>query len=249
MRARISKLSRPAQLIAAVAVLVIALGGTATAAKFITGAQIKDGTITGRDIKAGSIDASDLRSDAANALRGRDGVRGETGTTGPRGDTGARGEAGASGALGADGKTGPQGPKGDTGATGPQGPKGETGGQGPQGPTGADGSDATRLGVLDAHGSRLGDYVGLTSSGGGPGILTFLNDDNIYSINSVTGAYAFPTQNFYFEGSNCSGRAYVYVGSLVSPQIVFTRSDAVSGDPMYVPAGSTTQSINYHSYL
>jgi len=223
VRARISKLSRPAQLIAAVAVLVIALGGTATAAKFITGAQIKDGTITGRDIKAGSIDASDLRSDAANALRGRDGVRGETGTTGPRGDTGARGEAGASGALGADGKTGPQGPKGDTGATGPQGPKGETGGQGPQGPTGADGSDATRLGVLDAHGSRLGDYVGLTSS--------------------------FPTQNFYFEGSNCSGRAYVYVGSLVSPQIVFTRSDAVSGDPMYVPAGSTTQSINYHSYL
>ena len=66
----ISKLSRPAQLIAAVAVLVIALGGTATAAKFITGAQIKDGTITGRDIKAGSIDASDLRKGEAMPERG-----------------------------------------------------------------------------------------------------------------------------------------------------------------------------------
>src|SRR4051812_21134131 len=100
VRARISKLSRPAQLIAAVGILVFALGGTAAASRLITGAQIKNGTITGRDIKARSISASDLRRDAANALRGRDGIRGETGATGPRGETGATGPKGDTGANG-----------------------------------------------------------------------------------------------------------------------------------------------------
>jgi hypothetical protein len=168
--------------VGAVTVLVFSLGGTAAAARLITGAQIKDGSITGKDIKAGSLTASDLRGDAANALRGRDGLRGDTGAVGPRGETGAtgpKGDAGAAGVTGAkgatgvdgaggtDGARGPQGeigPQGPTGATGAQGPKGDTGDRGPQGPAGADGSDATRLGVLNADGDRLGDYLG---GGGG----------------------------------------------------------------------------------
>jgi collagen triple helix repeat protein len=163
MRARITKLSRPAQLTAAVAVLVIALAGTASAARLITGAQIKDGSITGRDIKAGSIGASNLRADAASALRGRDGApgatgaRGDTGPTGPRGDAGAqgvRGPKGDTGATGADGAAGiqgergvagPQGPKGDTGDAGARGATGPQGDTGPQGPAGAPGADQLTL--------------------------------------------------------------------------------------------------------
>jgi hypothetical protein len=223
VRARISKLSRPAQLIAAVGILVLALGGTATAARLITGAQIKDSTITGRDIKDGSISASDLRRDAADALRGRDGVRGETGATGPRGEPGA------------------------TGA------KGEPGATGPKGATGADGPDTTRLGVLDANGNRLGDYLSGTSANGVGLSLTFLNptDKRIYTINTNTGSYAVPTQEVYFKTNNCSGPGYVWAalnGNGPPPQNVFAQSGAQSpGDPMYVPA-DTQQTITSLSY-
>ena len=189
MRARISKLSRPAQLIAAVGVLVLALGGTATAARLITGAQIKDGTITGRDIKAGSISASDLRGDAANALRSRDGIRGETGATGPRGDTGAAGE----------GRT-RYGPKGRHGRSRPAG----------TGRCRRFGWDPT--GVFDADGNRLGDYLsGVTSPVGIGAALTFLNrnDDRVYSIDPGTGAYKFASVSFEFESTDCSGPGYV----------------------------------------
>jgi hypothetical protein len=204
--------------------LVLALGGTATAARLITGAQIKDGTITGRDIKARSITAADLRADAANALRGRDGVRGDTGATGPRGGTGATG------------------PKGGTGATGPKGD------------TGADGSDATRLGVLDAHGNRLGDYLsGTSASGVGPS-LTFLNpsDKRVYTIDTLTGAYAVPTQHVNFETNDCSGPGYLWQdakGYAPPPQNVFAQHGATSpGDPMYVTT-DTKQPITSRSSI
>ena len=43
-----------------VAALVLGLGGTATAAATITGAQIKNGTVTGKDVKDRSLSAADL---------------------------------------------------------------------------------------------------------------------------------------------------------------------------------------------
>jgi len=261
MRARIAKLSRPAQLAAAVAVLVLALGGTATAARLITGAQIKDGSITGRDIKNGSIGATDLRGDAANALRGRDGLRGETGATGakgdagavgPKGDTGAQGASGAKGDVGAPGADGARGPQGDVGPAGPQGPKGDagpagpkgdTGDRGPQGPAGADGSDATRLGVLDANGTRLGDYLDTSSTGD----VSFLTSaGRIYQVNMGTGAYNIPTQQIWYETSDCSGPGYVWT-SYWSPQTPLAKSGtANAGDPIYLPSGPP-KTITYHS--
>ena len=66
--------------------IVISSAATATAAKLITGAQIKNGTITGADIKNGSISAVDLAPDAARAgaagARGSDGAAGKDGLDG-----------------------------------------------------------------------------------------------------------------------------------------------------------------------
>lgn len=78
------------------AVLVLALGGTATAAATITGAQIKNGTVTGKDIKDRSLTAKDLAPGTIAAAGG--------GTPGPAGPAGPQGPAGPEG---------PQGPKGD----------------------------------------------------------------------------------------------------------------------------------------
>jgi len=72
----------PAALLAVV-VLVVALAGSATAAKLITGKQIKDGTVTtkdvkngslkGADVKNGSLRAADLAPNAKNEVRVHDG--------------------------------------------------------------------------------------------------------------------------------------------------------------------------------
>ena len=48
-------------LVLALAVLVVGLAGGATAAKLITGAQIKDATITSKDVKDGTLAQKDLK--------------------------------------------------------------------------------------------------------------------------------------------------------------------------------------------
>jgi hypothetical protein len=70
--------------------LLLATAGTATAARLITGKDIKNGTITRKDLSKA------LRAQLAKA-----GTPGPTGNAGPKGDTGS------------------QGPKGDTGPQGP----------------------------------------------------------------------------------------------------------------------------------
>ncbi len=69
--------------------LVIATAGTATAARLITGKQIKDGSIAQRDL------AKPVRVQLAKA-----------GKPGPKGDPGAKGEPGAAGSPGAAGPAG-----------------------------------------------------------------------------------------------------------------------------------------------
>lgn len=67
----------------ALALAVVGIAGTAGAAKFITGA----------DIKNGSIGPRDLSRAARRALRGRAGPTGPTGPTGPAGAQGPAGPA------------------------------------------------------------------------------------------------------------------------------------------------------------
>ena len=84
----------------AVLVLVLTLGGTAAAAKLITGKQIKDG----------SIGAADLSKKAKKSLKGKTGAPGSTGAAGAKGEAGAAGAAGAKGDAGAAGAAGLTGP-------------------------------------------------------------------------------------------------------------------------------------------
>ena len=82
-RTRMPKLTS-AHLIAAVA-LVLAMGGSATAAAMITGAQVKNGSLTGQDIKNRSLGLKDIgKSDIAD-LQGPRGERGPVGPMGPAG--------------------------------------------------------------------------------------------------------------------------------------------------------------------
>jgi hypothetical protein len=77
-----------------VATVVLLAAGTATAAKLITGKDVKDHSITGRDIKRASIPLSALRSTPS-------------GPAGPPGASGAQGQRGAPGMVGAEGPAGP----------------------------------------------------------------------------------------------------------------------------------------------
>ncbi len=81
--------------VVAVAAVVLACAGSATAAKVITGKQIKNSSITSADIKNNSLVEGDFKSGELPA--------------------GARGPQGAQGAQGAPGLRGPQGVNGTNG--------------------------------------------------------------------------------------------------------------------------------------
>lgn len=86
--------------IIAALVCVLALGGTATAAKLITGKSVKNGSLTGKDIKNRSVKAKDISKGAKSALRGPKGAKGDAGPAGPKGATGATGAKGDQGTAG-----------------------------------------------------------------------------------------------------------------------------------------------------
>ena len=89
---------RAGMVLAFVLGLVVATAGTAAAAKLITGAQIKDGTIGKKDL------SKSVRTQLA-----------KVGAQGPKGDTGApgsKGDPGTNGTNGTNGGKGDQGPRG-----------------------------------------------------------------------------------------------------------------------------------------
>jgi len=68
----------PAMVVAVIA-LIVAMGGTAAAAGYITGAAIKDNTLTSRDVRNGSLSGRDLHANTVTGsnirngtIRGRD---------------------------------------------------------------------------------------------------------------------------------------------------------------------------------
>jgi hypothetical protein len=91
------------------AVVVLALiavgGGSATAAKLLTGKQIKNSSLTGADIRDRSLTAADFKG----ALPSDTSVSGRNGAPGPKGDPGAAGGPGAKGERGAPGAPGASG--------------------------------------------------------------------------------------------------------------------------------------------
>ena len=79
-------------MLVAIAAVVLASAGSATAARLITGKQIKNGSITSTDVKNGSLVRGDFKSGKLPS-----GPRGAQGAPGPRGPQGARGAAGTNG--------------------------------------------------------------------------------------------------------------------------------------------------------
>ena len=169
--------------------LAVGLAGSATAAKLITGSDIKNGSLTSADVKNGSLTARDLSRATRDGLAG---AEGDTGAAGPQGPAGQKGDSGAAG---------PQGPKGDTGAAGPQGPKGDTGDRGPAGPAGSDGGwfprgfFITNKSVgLTASGADFGPY----SDGGAAGgslLYTGMNGKKLSQITALAYTFRYITSN------------------------------------------------------
>jgi hypothetical protein len=92
------------------------VGGTATAAKLITGADVKDASLTGADVRNGSLAGVDIRNGSVAAADLTPAVRRQlarAGSAGPVGAPGPAGADGAPGAPGADGAAGPSGAPGD----------------------------------------------------------------------------------------------------------------------------------------
>lgn len=89
---------RTATMLAFALGLVIATAGTATAAKLITGKQIKDRSITERDLSASVIAKLDRKPGTGPA-----GPAGPVGPSGPAGEKGATGDRGVTGEKGAPG--------------------------------------------------------------------------------------------------------------------------------------------------
>lgn len=111
------------------ALLVVGFGGAgAQAAKWITGADIKNGSLTGADVKNRSLTGADVKDGSLGAKKLSEGVQQRLADVKNLKD-------------GVDGKNGVDGKDGAAGETGPVGPAGETGPVGPAGPAGADGEN------------------------------------------------------------------------------------------------------------
>src|SRR3954447_5967887 len=87
---RIARLRPTGSMVVAVIALVVAMGGSAVAASFITTKQIKDGTIQKKD----------LSKKAIKSLHGKAGPQGPQGSNGPQGPKGDPGAPGAKGDKG-----------------------------------------------------------------------------------------------------------------------------------------------------
>jgi hypothetical protein len=87
-------------MIVALTALVVAMGGSATAAVLITSKQIKNNSIRGIDVKRGSLTGSDVKNRSLTPADFRGSVQGPAGAKGDKGDPGAAGAPGAPGERG-----------------------------------------------------------------------------------------------------------------------------------------------------
>src|SRR4051812_47946854 len=104
-------------ILAAAVVATVVGGSSATAAKFVTGNDIKDGSITARDIREGGITLNRLTPGAQQLLRSKNTFSGNSQSVAVKGEKGEKGDTGAQGPQGLQGLQGPQGSQGPAGDT------------------------------------------------------------------------------------------------------------------------------------
>jgi hypothetical protein len=159
--------------------VVLAVAGTATAAKFITSSDIKDGTIQSRDLSPSLQKLIKSKpKNSANSVSLPVGAQ-STGGKGDKGDSGAPGQQGAPGQTGA---TGPAGTPGAPGKDGRDGHDGHDGGV-------PDGFFVTNKSVgLTKTGEDFGPY----SDGGAAGGSLYYNGFNGKKLSDIKSlAYKF----------------------------------------------------------
>ncbi|MEY2513927.1 MAG: hypothetical protein QOJ89_1285 [bacterium] len=163
---------------------------------FFLGAAVSAGAaklITSADIKNGTIQLVDISTKARTSLAG---ATGATGSAGAKGATGAPGGAGAKGDTGATGATGATGTTGAAGATGPQGPQGAGGAAGSAGSNGTPGAAGVSGPAILA--GTVGADGGWTSPGGGgnygseSGAQVPVPADSSYTAKSLIATIAAP---------------------------------------------------------
>lgn len=102
-------------LVVAIVALVVAMTGTATAAKTLisTTSQIRNGAVTSADVRDRSLQQRDLAPALQRSIAAQG--RAVVGGRGPAGAPGEAGPAGTPGVTGAKGDRGPAGPRGERG--------------------------------------------------------------------------------------------------------------------------------------
>lgn len=97
---RLKRLRPSASMMVAFVALMVAAGGSATAATLITGAQIRNNSITGADVKSSSLSGSDIKNKSLSPADFKGSVQGPAGPAGPAGSPGPAGPPGPQGAQG-----------------------------------------------------------------------------------------------------------------------------------------------------
>jgi hypothetical protein len=88
----------PFKWLTGIVVVVLLLGGSATAALKITGRDVKDSSLTGRDVRDSSLSGADVKDrslsprDFSESIRGPQGLQGDQGVPGPPGPPGPDGQ-------------------------------------------------------------------------------------------------------------------------------------------------------------
>jgi hypothetical protein len=141
----------------ALAAIVIASTGSATAATLITGGQVRNSSLSGADVRDESLTGKDVKNLGTGdvkdgTLLAKDFRAGQLPGANGTGAVGPRGEQGPTGARGETGAAGPAGPAGAKGDAGQAGANGTTGAPGTDGTDGQDGLSASKAGVVVATG-------------------------------------------------------------------------------------------------
>lgn len=208
----------------------VAVGGPATAARWIDGKTIKPRSVGERQLADGAVGKRQLARNVRDALAkaGRPGPTGPQGAQGPKGDRG------------------PQGPKGDQG---PQGPKGD---QGPQGPQGDPGPAGPRGGyrVVDAHDRDLGEFLGWFATGlplvrtADGALLAYKGDPE------ESGPITPMPPVLYFRQPDCEGPAYgIYIDALPTQMAIIVDLPVRAGAQMWVLGAGEPERFDAESLM
>ena len=196
-------------------------------------------TVTnGTGVTAANVTNVAVACTSSGGIPGPQGPAGPAGPQGPAGPAGATGPAGPAGKTGATGPAGPAGAMGVAGPSGAPGPTGATGPAGPAGATGPAGPNGLLLGVFDAAGNRLGDYLRnstqeqvLITLPGGRGVADFDSTGFVrpFGVGYLTADCTGPSFATQGSGSGVIQHVYLEPATGAPTQMLISSPNYISG--------------------